>query len=175
MLFFRIVLALLLFFVVGVTLWNVLGVVHLADIDKSYVGQFREGRLTDGSLSAEGVALVKEWVENRTRPAADPIVILKHQFWYNAVTEGYEMKLWMAPTEYSPTLREYAIYFSGDILFLRTEHFGRNRVLIASFSVGELERALEPFLSQFTAWLEHKEIPSLPQGFARQQLRRLAT
>ena len=42
--------------------------------------------------------------------------------------------------------REYAIYQSGQTIYLQVEPMGIDRVLRASFSASDLEEALEPYI-----------------------------
>ncbi len=136
----------ILLVLVATVLWNFLGRVSLKDVDAEYAGSVFEGSLDGAEINAEGVALVREWVENKSRPSVDPVKIFAHQFWYNAVTQGYDIKLWMEPREYSSDRELYGIYQKDNYLVLRIEYRRRNRVLVLSFTAAELEAALEPFI-----------------------------
>ena len=127
------------------TLWNVLGAPDLGDVDEGTIVRFSHddrGREADG----RGAALVVDWLRHRARPSWNPFRVLWQQIWYNAATSGYDLVLWLEPGDGDLDRRHYAIYQSGQTIFLRIEFEGRNRVLDASFSADELERALQPFL-----------------------------
>ena len=142
----RFFLGVLLLGILGVFLWNVVGTIRLTDVDERYKGLFYDGTYTGKHLNSEGARLVKDWIETRTRPSWNFAVILRQQFWYNAVTEGYDLHLWLEPAQYDGSLHQYAIYQSGSMVFLRIEFKGRNRVLVASFTAEELEEALRPYV-----------------------------
>ena len=84
-------------------------------------------------------------METRTTPTWNPFRILWQRPWYGARTEGYDLVLWMEPEATEPASRLFALYQSDRTLFLRIEFEGRDRVLDASFSLDELERALDPY------------------------------
>lgn len=126
--------------------WNVVGPVSMEDVDKRYQGIFREGKFAGKRLDVDGVLLVKEWIETRTVPSRQAFEILAHQLWYNAITSGYQLKLWIEPAVYLSTPKRYGIHQVDDVIFLRIEFKGRNRVLKASFTIEELEDALEPYV-----------------------------
>ena len=142
----RIFYGLLLLIILSPIAWNVLGSVRLDDVDWDYTARIQAGRFKDKALNRQGIELVKEWVETRTAPIWQPFNIVRQQLWYNAVTEGYELELWLEPKAFSPSRHEYALYQSGHELFYRIEFDGRNRVLRAEFTATELEKALEPFV-----------------------------
>jgi hypothetical protein len=133
----------------AITLWNFVGTVALPDVSPKYIGTVLEGSLEGATVNAEGVALVKDWVENRTRPSIDPVKIIGHQFWYNAITKGYRLKMWMEPFEYLAANELYGIYQQDNYLVLRIEYRRRNRVLVPSFSAEELEQALQPYVVSY--------------------------
>ena len=141
----RIIALVLVAALAGVVLWNVLGAITLRDVDDSYVGSISEGTLASKRIEPAGTSLIKEWIETRTRPSFDPVKILVYQVWYNAVTRGYDLKLWIEPETWSADQEQYAIYQYENFILLRIEYRRRNRVLIADFSATELEETLEPF------------------------------
>ena len=143
MLVLRIAFFLLLLVFAGAFFWNVVGPVTF-EVDERYTGEFREGTLKGRHLSNEGVMILKNWIDTRTSPAWDPYRIGWHQFWYNAVTERYDLKLWVSPPE-SVDGFHYGIYVAGETLFLRREYYGRNRVLAAEFDAEEMVSILEGF------------------------------
>ncbi|NND72595.1 MAG: hypothetical protein HKN43_13545 [Rhodothermales bacterium] len=142
----RIVAIVLVLTLMGIVLWNVVGAVTLRDADDSYIGRASEGSLASKRINAGGIALVREWIETKTRPSFDPIKILIYQVWYNAITRGYDLKMWIEPEEYSGSLEQYAIYQFENFVVLRIEYSRRNRVLVTSFTAAELEEALQPFV-----------------------------
>lgn len=131
--------------IIATVVWNVVGPVTM-DVDKRYHGLFREGRFAGKKLDVEGVLLVKDWIENRTTPSQHAFEVLAHQLWYNAFTVGYELKLWIEPASYLPSEKQYAVHMVNDVVFLRIEYSGKNRVLKASFTVADLEAALAPYV-----------------------------
>ena len=62
------------------------------------------------------------------------------------MTSGYELKLYFEAKPYDGALQQYGIYQTGQVLFLRLEFYGKNRVLQTDFTPAELEAALEPFI-----------------------------
>ena len=128
-------------------LWNWFGPVKLDGINETYSVKIQEGRLTGKNLHRDAVYLVKNWVEKRTRPEVRPIQVWQHQLWYNAVTEGYELKMWIEPGDRSAG-KMYALYQTGTMIYLRIEFKGKNRVLRADFTALELERVLEQFVQE---------------------------
>ena len=138
-------LALLIAFIM-VTLWNAIGSIRMKDRDEQYSGKIFQGKLQDRRLTKSGVDLVHEWVENRTRPALNPFVILAEQFHYNAFTTGYDIAIDLENPEFTPEDQMYFVYQKGDLLFFRIETSGKNRVLRAEFSGEELIVELEKHL-----------------------------
>jgi hypothetical protein len=128
------------------TLWNVIGAVDLGEVDEGYIVRFSGGSLEGREAGGRGAQLVAEWVADRASPSWNPLRILWHQLWYNASTEGSELVLWLEPGDGDLSRRWFAVYQSGQTLFLRLEFKGKNRVLDAAFSADELEQALDPFL-----------------------------
>ena len=140
----QILLGVVLLVVAAVMLWNTLGAVRM-EVDGRYTGIFRAGPHDGKRLSNKGVMVLKEWVEERTRPVSlDLRRIAWHQLWYNAVTDHYDVEIWVEPP--SPSGVRYGIYLVDDTLFLRREYSGRNRVLDTRFTPGDLVAVLEPHL-----------------------------
>ncbi len=132
----------------GSVVWNVTGPVVVTGLDAEYYGRVVEGPARGKALSLGGCELVKEWIENRTRPSTNALRILWQQLWYNAVTEGYESQYWIEPREYRSGGPLYAFYISGNTVFMRLEYSGKNRVLEAEFTAEELAEALYPYLEE---------------------------
>ena len=127
------------------TAWNMLGPVQLSGINQDYRVRISEGDLAGQTLNADAALLIQDWVENRTKPEYRPFQIWWHQLWYNAITSGYELKLWVDPNDSG--LR-YALYQTGNMIFLRIEYRGKNRVLRAEFNTQELEEALRKYVQK---------------------------
>lgn len=138
------ILAAVLVLVAAAMLWNTVGAVRV-EVDGRYTGRFSAGPHEGKRLSNKGVMVLKEWIEERTRPVSlDLRRIAWHQLWYNAVTDHYDVEIWVEPP--SPSGLRYGVYIDGHTLFLRREYSGRNRVLHTRFTSEELAAALEPYL-----------------------------
>ena len=137
----RIAAGIITFFLLCVSAWNIYGRVQLPAVDRSFGIYISEGPLTGMRLNSNDALLLKDWIESRTRPSIDPIKILLHQLWYNAMTTGYDMKAWLASDVYEAGKEQYGVYIHDTVLFLRIEYGRRNRVLIAQFTSQELEDA----------------------------------
>lgn len=125
-----------------VTLWNLVGAVLMRDRDEGYEASIFQGRLDGREVSNDGINLIQDWLENRTRPVLNPIKILREQLHYNAFTTGYDIAISVEPEEYQPYKEMYFLYQKEKTLFLRIETSGKNRVLKAEFSADELMAAL---------------------------------
>lgn len=123
---------------------------RLDQVDENYIGCFYHGKLSDSRLNVNGVRVLKKWIETRTRPSVSPLNILWQHLWYNCFTTNYNQVIWISsPSEIAK--RNYALYFSGQTIFLRIEYDGWNQVLIAKFTLAELEEELSKHLGPIAA------------------------
>ncbi len=142
----RMIAGILLAGLLGILAWNSVGPVKLTELDETYVANFRGELLSGQQLGPKGVDVLRSIVEQQSRPSFDPIRILREQVWYNAVTAGYDLQIWIEPAEYTAGKELYAIYLKDNLLFLRIEYKRRNRVLICALSHDEVLEAIRPFL-----------------------------
>lgn len=145
---YRILLTLLIAIILLAPVWWNSGPVLLDQIDADYIGMIRNGRLAGRTISPEGVLVFKNWIETHTRADFVPWNIIWQHFWYNAICDGYSLQIWTEPLGEFARSRNYAVYQSGKIIFLRIEYDGWNQVLRADFSPEELETALEKYLNK---------------------------
>ncbi len=79
-------------------------------------------------------------LETRCVPATNGIRILFAHAWYNAITDGYDARIWM---EDKAQYGSYGLYVSGNHVFFRDE-VGRdgyvNRVLDCEIDAAELQK-----------------------------------
>ncbi len=118
----------------------------LKSLSAGYQGYVLKGTLEEQMVDEAGVALIKEWLEQQTSPTLNPFKILFHYRRSTKPIENYDMAIGMAPTT-EEDFREYAIYQSGNIIYLRVEPMGIDRVLTARFSQADLESALKPYIT----------------------------
>ena len=96
-------------------------------------------------LNEEGVALIKTWLEENTSPTINPFKILVQHHRSESPDQHFELAIGMTSTM-EDGFREYAVYQSGNTIYLMVEPMGIDRVLSASFSPKELESALAPYI-----------------------------
>lgn len=108
--------------------WNS-GPIKIEDVDNTYIGDIRAGPWKGRSLAPDGIIRLKNHLEKTLQPARNPIQILFQHAWYNAITRGYDLRLWLEPKVYDSSKKQYCIYVDGSYVFLRIEYAGRNRVL----------------------------------------------
>lgn len=118
----------------------------LKSLSAGYQGFVLKGSLETQMVDEAGVALIKQWLEEQTSPTLNPFKILTHYRRSTKPTEHYELAIGMAPTT-EEDFREYAIYQAGNIIYLRVEPMGIDRVLTARFSSADLESALKPYIT----------------------------
>ena len=107
-------------------------------------------------VSRPGVLEVRRWIERRTRPVAEPLTLIWQHLWYNCITSGYDIVLWLESPDYSNT--SYGLYLSGHTLFLRLEPSCRHRVLVSEFDARELQDLVASFTVPIPA-----EMPEPPR------------
>ncbi len=151
----RFLVAFLLFFTIITVYWNQYSS-PVKSLAKGYQGFVLKGSLQQKMLDEQGVALIKTWIEENTSPTINPVTILLQHQQSKKPMEHYELAIGMTPLS-EDEFREYAIYQSGNTIFLQIEPMGIDRVLRATFSSRDLETALEPyikgeFLSTTTAY-----------------------
>lgn len=117
----------------------------LKNLERGYHGFILAGQYKQHMLDEKGVTLIKSWLEEKTSPSLNPITILvEHQKSKNP-EKNYELVIGMtAMTE--DGFREYAIYQTQKTIYLRVEPMGIDRVLRASFSANDLQKALKPYI-----------------------------
>lgn len=96
-------------------------------------------------LDEAGVALVKSWLEDSTSASANPLTIIQQHRKNRTPEQEYDLAIAMTPLS-EEGIRQYAIYQTGDIIYLQVEPIGIDKVLRASFLPGDLESALEPYI-----------------------------
>ncbi|MFZ5949324.1 MAG: hypothetical protein ACOYXC_01365 [Candidatus Rifleibacteriota bacterium] len=144
-----IVVVLILLIFAAVIAWNN-GPVKLDEINETYYGTFYDGKMKGQKVNYLGVKLFQNWMETRTRPDRNPLNIIWQHFWYNCIYDGHESVFWVSPQTVTAS-RNYAIYFTGNTIFLRVEYDGWNQVLKTEFSPRELEFELSRFTSELPA------------------------
>ena len=104
----------------------------------------RHGPLAGLQGDDRAASLVMQWVQDRSRLSLNGFNILFQHGWYNTITSGYELQLWID----GPSYNSYALYQSGSTLFFRNEadYANGNRLLVADWTVPELEAALKPLM-----------------------------
>ncbi len=130
--------------------WNMTGAVEMHSLNDNFTIELYSGELEGTYLSPSANSYVKDLIEHHTSTEYRPFRILWHQLWYNWITDGYDQQIWFRPLEELGPL--YAIYMRDNLIFLRLEYSGKNRVLRAEFSRDEFERELRQRLqgNQFT-------------------------
>ena len=131
------------FFLLITIFWNH-GRTPLDAPEAGYEGFILKGTLSGRMLNAEGIAVLRQFIEQNTRPAYDPFTILYH---HRRVAAGgaYDLIIGLRPADTSASFREYGIYQDGRTVYLQVEPVGIDRVLKANFSPQELENALSPY------------------------------
>ncbi len=135
------------FFAMITVYWNH-SVTPLGNLVQGYRGYILQGSHEQKMLDEEGVALIKTWLEENTSPTMNPVTILKqHQFSKNP-SNHYDLAIGMVPLDEldEETIRQYAIYQVGNTIYLQVEPLGIDRVLTTTFSIDDLEKALEPYI-----------------------------
>ncbi len=134
---------------IGIVTWNI-SPVFLDQIDVDYVGKFRSSQPFDKPFNYAGVQVFKKWLERRARPSMNPLKIAWQHLWYNCITSGYDLEIWVETEQFS-TKRDYAVYFSGQTVFLRVEPDGWNQVLQADFTPDEFKNELSGYFGPLPA------------------------
>ena len=119
----------------------------LKNLEQGYQGFILKGALQQKMLDEQGVALIKTWLEQHTSPAINPVSILRQYRHIKKPMDHYELAIGMTSLS-EDGFREYAIYQSGRTIYLQVEPMGIDRVLHASFSASDLEKALEPYIKR---------------------------
>ena len=133
------------FFLLATFYWNQ-STTSLKPLESGYQGFFLQGEMSNRMLTPEGVAFLKEFLEENTVPTPNPFTIIKqHRAIANLQTE-HEFILGLRPVDDSTAFREYGIYQNGQIVYLQVEPVGIDRVLTASFTIEDLEKALSPYI-----------------------------
>ncbi len=131
------------------TTWNRYAT-PLHALESGYKGYVIRGEsLQNQIVSEDGVALVRRWIEERTRPSYNPIVILRHYFSHTRRPPFYTLIIGLrAPGagKADGPRRDYGIYVSGQTLYLQVAPAGIDRVLRTSFTARELEAALDSYI-----------------------------
>ena len=140
----RFLIAGLFFFSLVTVYWN-RAPTPLKNLEQGYKGFVLKGTHAQKMLDEQGVALIKTWLEQYTTPTINPVTILTQYRRINNPMNHYELAIGMT-TSAEDGFREYAIYQSGQTIYLQVEPMGIDRVLHASFSAGDLEKALEPYI-----------------------------
>ena len=136
----------LAFFALFMVAWNRLAT-PLGNLKKGYHGYvLRSETLNDSMINEAGVMLIKEWLEQRTRPIYNPITIIHHTIGHKKQAPYYEFIMGLKGHEGANDFREYGIYLAGHTLYLQVEPIGTNRVLKTTFSPAELEEALSLYI-----------------------------
>ncbi len=127
--------------------WNGTGALALGDVEEDYRGEIFRGELAGSRLTTAAIEDTRSWIEERTRPTLNPITVWKEQVRYNASTSGYDLALRLEPSgPFDPSRKSYFVYQRANVIFLRQETSGKNRVLIATFSPTELMETIQPNL-----------------------------
>jgi hypothetical protein len=100
------------------------GDVSVKEINKTWIVR---GSESNDSVSA--LAFKKE-LETGCSPMKNGIRVLFNHLWYNAITDGYDERIWLEETE---QYGSYALYVWGNNVFLRDQVSAGgyvNRVLV---------------------------------------------
>ncbi len=133
------------FLLIVIIFWNQSST-PLRGLSFGYQGYIVEGRYKERILNEEGVVLLKTWLEERTRPALNPLTILRQHRLKKQNTDSYDFAIGMQPVSEEASFREYGVYQKGHTIYLQVEPVGIDRVFKASFTIRELELALEPYI-----------------------------
>ncbi len=117
----------------------------LKSLASGYQGYIIKGRHKQMVIDEKGVALIKDWLEQQTSPTINPLTILVNHQQSRKPTQHYQLAIGMVSTD-EEAIREYAIYQNDHTIYLQVEPLGIDRVLDASFSIEDLESALEPYI-----------------------------
>ncbi|MEZ4701126.1 MAG: hypothetical protein R2834_12390 [Rhodothermales bacterium] len=141
--------AFVLFSLVVIPFWN-RGPVFLARPESYGRAMVIKGADANHRLDRRGIARLHQYVTQELRPAFNPITILYQHLRYRYHPEAYELVVGAGEIpeadDLLPATREFAIYQSGDVVFLRIEPIGFNRVLVSKKSVREVEDMLAPYI-----------------------------
>jgi hypothetical protein len=113
-------------------------------VDATYEISVRDGLAIDGASGAGAVAL-KTALESRCQPMGNGINVLFQHAWYNTITDGYDARLWLEPSD---GYGDYGLYIWGNNVFFRDEDSYNgyvNRVLTCDLDVGGWNTLLAPF------------------------------
>ena len=126
--------------------WNRISV-PLGDVATGYEGFVLRGTQHQNHIiNEEGVAILKEWLETKTRIAYNPISIVSHNIGHRKRAARYELIIGLKSIEGGNGFREYGIYQDGKTIYLQIEPIGSDRVLRTSFTAEELEYALNLYI-----------------------------
>ncbi len=141
---FRFLFAGFCFFLMITVYWNQ-SQTPLSNLESGYQGYVLQGNHQKKMLNEEGVALIKTWLEEQSKPTINPFRILATHRRSQSPDKHFQLAIGMM-SEAEDAIREYAIYQTEHTIYLQVEPMGIDRVLSATFSPEELETALMPYL-----------------------------
>ena len=115
-------------------------------LESGYVGYVLRGDdLHRLIINEEGVALIKDWIDEQTHPTYNPVTIFTHAVGHRQHASFYDLIIGMRAQSEENGFREYALFLAGNTLYIQVEPVGSDRVLKTSFSLMELEDALSVY------------------------------
>lgn len=115
------------------------GEVKLTDIGSDWMVE--RGDATERPRKPTKAAPIKKALETQCWPMKNGVRVLFNHLWYNAITDGYDGRIWMdAPKgQYD----SYGMYIWGDKVFLRDEASAGgyvNRVLVCELEYADWQK-----------------------------------
>ena len=119
------------------------GPVVFGDLERNYIGNILEGPDAGATIDAEGVSVVQEWIEDRTKPSINPIHIFWQHIRFRSRKSEADLVLTLNTRDNRKNDRKFYIQMEENRLYLVFEPFGFNRVLFTDFDASTLSRELE--------------------------------
>ena len=125
--------------------------ITLDAITSDYECRLNLGRFVNRELSRAGVVALRDLLKSEAHPSRNPVTIIFQHLWYNTITTGYELRIWLHPANRPAEGPQFGLYQSGQTLFLRIEFDGHNQVLSTDFTADQLQDRLASYLVPITA------------------------